>query len=261
MRIVVLVKQVPKDINVSLNPDFTVNRENIQKITNPADLSALALATDVKKRYGGEIICMTMGPSSAVSCLREAAICGANELYHICDPAFAGSDTFVTALVLSTAIRLTGGADLILCGRHAIDGETGQVGPEISVMLDISCITHITSITEVSSGILLCHRFVGYETQLFSVNMPALVTVCDFFVAPVLPSIEVMRNASSLPINILTAKDLDLVGINGRESSPTRVERVFIKERDKRKVAFFEIDEGVEKIIKNLHPGTNNNER
>lgn len=258
MRIVVLVKQVPRDMNVTLNEDFTINREGIQKITNPADVSALSMAAGIKKRYGGKIACMTMGPKSAAECLREAATNGADELYHLCDPAFAGSDTLITAKILSTAIRTTGGADLILCGRHAIDGETGQVGPEISVMMGFPCITNITDISEMNSNNLLCTRFTGSETQLFSVKMPAVVTVCDFFVAPILPSMATMRYASSIPIHTLTAKDLDLVGITGTKNSPTRVKRVFIKDRDRRKVVFLQPEEGITKIISILRQEKNN---
>ena len=252
MRIAVLVKQVPGDMNVSINEDFTVNREAVRKIANPADVSALAMAVGVKERYGGVIACMTMGPKSAVECLREAAIAGADELYHICDPAFAGSDTFITALILSSAVRVTGGADLIFCGRHAIDGETGQVGPEISVIMGISCITHITGITEIRSNMIMCNRFIGSETQLFSVKMPAVVTVCDFFVAPTLPSMSAIRKASSLPVNVLAPKDLNLVGVTGRGNSPTKVERVYVKERERRKVAILSPEEGITKIAKIL---------
>jgi len=259
MRIVVLVKQVPRDMNVSLNRDFTIDREASQRIINPADIGVLAMAAGVRKRYGGEIACMTMGPKSAAECLREAAISGVDELYHLCDPAFAGSDTFMTALILSTAIRLTGGADLIFCGRHAIDGETGQVGPQLSVMMGFSCITHVTEITEISSGRLICNRFIDSETQIFSVKIPAVVTVCDFSVAPSLPSMAVMRKASSLPVNMLTANDLNLAGITGHKNSPTKVERIYIKERAKRKSVILSPEEGVEKIAKILCFGSENN--
>jgi len=255
MRIIVLVKQVPRDFNVSLNRDFTVNREAAQRITNPADVSALAIAAGIKKRYGGVIACITMGPASAAECLREAATAGADELYHLCDSAFAGSDTLMTALYLGTAIRVTGGADLILCGRHAIDGETGQVGPEVSVMLNMSCITHITDITDIRSDTLICNRFTGYETQLFSVKMPAVATVYDFFVAPILPSIATMRKAASLPIKVLTAKDLDLSSVTGRGNSPTKVERVYIKERVRRNAAMLVPEEGIKKIADILTAG------
>ena len=257
MRIVVLVKQVPRDINVTLNRDFTVNRDNIQRITNPADESAMAIAVGIKERYGAEIACMTMGPKFAAECLREAALRGADELFHLCDPAFAGSDTLITARILSTAIRMTGGADLILCGRHAIDAETGQVGPEISVMLGVSCVTHITEITEISSGLLMCNRFTGSETQHFSVKMPALASVCDFFVASTLPSMAAIRKASSMPIKTFTAKDLNLSGVTGREKSPTRVERVYVKEHERRKITFFSPEEGPERIAEIICAGDN----
>ena len=61
---------------------------------------------------------------------------GVDNAVLLTDRAFAGSDTWSTAYALSKAIEYLG-ADVILCGKQAIDGDTAQVGPEIAEFLDI----------------------------------------------------------------------------------------------------------------------------
>ena len=62
---------------------------------------------------------------------------GADAGLHACDPAFAGSDTLATARALAAVLRAAGPFDLVLLGRNSIDGETGQVGPELAELLDL----------------------------------------------------------------------------------------------------------------------------
>lgn len=58
------------------------------------------------------------------------------------DPVFAGSDTLATGYILSCALKKLR-PDLILCGRQSIDGDTAQVGPCLSALLDIPVITNV----------------------------------------------------------------------------------------------------------------------
>ena len=79
-----------------------------------------------------------MGPPQAEEALREALALGADEAILLCDRAFAGSDTWATALTLAEAIRaVEDDFDLILVGKQAIDGDTAQVGPELAEILGI----------------------------------------------------------------------------------------------------------------------------
>jgi electron transfer flavoprotein beta subunit len=72
-----------------------------------------------KDRLEAEVTALTMGRAFAANLLPAAASLGADKLYCVSDPVFAGSDTYATASILSQAIRHVGGADLALCGRRA----------------------------------------------------------------------------------------------------------------------------------------------
>ena len=223
MRFVVLMKQVPADTGVEMNADYTVDRRNAQKITNPADLSALATAAEWKTHTGAELVCLTMGPASAAQTLREGAMAGADRLYHICDPALAGADTFVTAYVLAAAIRQLGGADLIFCGRHTVDGETGQVGAELAAMLGYACISQVLQIEALEPEAVTCVCLLSGAQAQYRLLRPAVLCVCECRHTTVLPSLAVMRKARQLMIQTWTLAELGLSGLSGRGASPTKV--------------------------------------
>ena len=134
MRAAVLVKQVPdlRAGSVAMRPDGTIDRGSAPSIVNPADLHALEAALQL----ADEVVAISMGPPAAETALRDALAYGAHEAHLVTDRAFAGSDTWATANILAAAIDHLGSFDLVLCGLSAIDGETGQVGPQIAERLD-----------------------------------------------------------------------------------------------------------------------------
>ena len=108
---------------------------------NPFDASALECALQLSK----DVTVLSMGPKSCEEVLLPLTRLGAKAVL-ISDAAYAGSDTLVTARILSAAIgRLD--YDLILCGRQSVDGDTAQVGPMLSQKLSIPLITNAMKIT------------------------------------------------------------------------------------------------------------------
>ena len=141
LKIIVSIKQVPDADDLRIDP-VTNNlvREGVPAIVNPPDLHAIEEAVRLKEKYGGKTIVITMGPSQAESALREALAMGIDEAYLISDRAMAGADTWATSYTLSRAIQKLGGADIIIFGRRAIDGETEQVGPQTAKWLGLPVI-------------------------------------------------------------------------------------------------------------------------
>ena len=111
LRIVVLVKQVPDTANVTgdaMKDDGTVNRAALPAIFNPEDLNALEEALRLKRRHGGRVTVLTMGPPAAAQVLRESLYRGADEVVLLSDRAFAGADTLATSYALARAIEQLG---------------------------------------------------------------------------------------------------------------------------------------------------------
>ncbi|MCK9483746.1 MAG: electron transfer flavoprotein subunit beta/FixA family protein, partial [Candidatus Marinimicrobia bacterium] len=136
MKIIIPIKQVPETSNVKMDPvTGTMVREGVEPIINPLDLYAIEAGVQLKEKFGGKVIAVTMGPAKAELAIREAVAMGCDDGVLLSHKAFAGADTWATSYVLAQAIRKLAPFDLILCGERATDGDTGQVGPGIAAWL------------------------------------------------------------------------------------------------------------------------------
>ena len=145
MNIVVCLKQVPDTGDVKIDPRTgTLIREGVKHIINPLDTYALEEAVRMRERYEGKVTVVSMGPPQVEAALREAISLGADEAVLLSDRAFAGADTWAPALTLAAAINKQAEYDLVICGQQTLDGDTGQVGPELAEMLGISFVAYVS---------------------------------------------------------------------------------------------------------------------
>jgi electron transfer flavoprotein beta subunit len=229
MKIVVCVKQVPDTVELTIDKETGVLvRENVPAILNPFDAYAIEEGVLIKDSCGGDVTAITMGPLQALAVLHEAFSVGVDHAVHICDSAFRGSDTFVTAKILATAIKKLGGVDLILCGKQAIDGDTAQVGPEIAEFLGIPHVAYVKKIREVGKDAIVLERMTETGVEVIRVKLPALLTVLKDINTPRLPSFKLKRAAKEKVIPTWGLAELNLseneVGLLG---SPTTVMKTF----------------------------------
>ncbi|MDP3878785.1 MAG: electron transfer flavoprotein subunit beta/FixA family protein [Dehalococcoidales bacterium] len=233
MNIVVCLKQVPGTTKVSINPETnTLVRQGIKNIVNPFDTYALEEAVRLKERYGGKVTAISMGPPQAEEILREAISTGADEAILLSDRAFAGSDTLATSYTLARAITKINDYDLIICGRQTIDGDTGQVGPELAEILNIPFVAYVSRIEEIDSGQMRLQRMTEDGNEIIETPLPAVITVVKEINVPRLPSLRGLSRARSATIPVWSAEEINAdesrVGLSG---SATRVVRIFFPER------------------------------
>jgi len=233
MNVIVCLKQVPGTTKVTIDPQTnTLVRQGIESITNPFDTYALEEGVRLRERYGGKVTAISMGPPQADTMLKDAISVGADDTALICDSALAGSDTWATAYVLARAAGEINEYDLIICGRQTLDGDTGQVGPEMAEMLGIPFIAYVSKIEEIENGRMQVQRMVedGYET--IETTLPAVITVVKEINVPRLPSLRGLARARSASIPVWKAEELgidkNMVGLSG---SATRVIRIFYPQR------------------------------
>ena len=147
MKYIVCIKQVPSTNEVRLDPEtHAIIRDGRQSVINPFDLYAVELAKRLKEKTGGTLTALSIGIPATERLLREAVSRGADDAVLLTDRAFAGSDTLATSYAVSLGVKAAGGADLILCGKMAVDGDTAQIGPELAETLGIH---HVTDVCEV----------------------------------------------------------------------------------------------------------------
>lgn len=231
MHAIVCIKQVPDTTEVKIDPERgTLIREGVPSIVNPFDTYAIEEALLLKEKFGGKVTVISMGPPQAVEALKEAVAMGADEAILLSDRAFAGADTWATAYTLCSAIKKIGDFDVILCGRQAIDGDTGQVGPGIATQLGINQLTYVFKIQEIDleKRTIRVERLVEEGREVVTSTLPCLLTVVKDINQPRYPTFMGIRRAAKMQIPTWTAAEMDvnpnLIGLTG---SPTKVVRVF----------------------------------
>ncbi|MDY7040279.1 MAG: electron transfer flavoprotein subunit beta/FixA family protein [Chloroflexota bacterium] len=231
MHAIVCIKQVPDTTEVRIDPERgTLIREGVPSIVNPFDTYAIEEALLLKEKFGGKVTVISMGPPQAVEALKEAVAMGADEAILLSDRAFAGADTWATAYTLSSAIKKIGDFDVIICGRQAIDGDTGQVGPGIATQLQINQLTYVFKIQDIDfeAKAIRVERLVEEGREVVDSGLPCLLTVVKDINQPRYPTFMGIRRAARMEIPTWTATEMavteDLIGLTG---SPTKVVKVF----------------------------------
>jgi len=206
----------------------TLKREGIKSMINPFDLYALEEALRVRESQGGTVTLLSMGPPQAEEALREALGYGADGAVLLSDRAFAGADTWATSLTLARAIDKMGGADLIFCGKQAIDGDTAQVGPMLATILDIPYVAWARKLTCGGDGVVAVERLLDHGYDAVAAHLPVLITVVKEINEPRVPSFKAKLKAKKEQIPVWGLADLGLdpqeVGLSG---SFTQVVKVF----------------------------------
>lgn len=219
LKIIVCIKSV-----MITAPGGKAKRSMDNCILNPFDRPALELALQLRDEKGGSVTALTMGPEASEPALLEAAAMGVNKAVLLNDPALAGSDTLATSKALCAALNYLAPFDLIFFGIRTADSDTGQVGPQTAVGLNMPCITMIRSVSMEKGKLKVIRRMDGLREE-FAVKLPAALTVHPKAVKA--RDIGLMGIESAFQkraVKRLTLKDIGLAPEEvGDQGSPTKV--------------------------------------
>ncbi len=238
MKILVCVKQVPGSSNVEVDPVTGVlKRDGIQSKMNPYDLYGIELALSLAEQYGGTVETITMGPPQAKSVIIESVCMGAKGGTVLSDRKFAGADVLATAYTISQGIKKCGEYDLIICGKQTTDGDTAQVGAEVSEFLGMPNVANVLSVEEIKDGKVLLTASLDDKVVNMSVKLPCLISVDGDINSPRLPSYKVKQSITDDVVKFISFADFqdqnpDNYGLSG---SATQVERIFPPEKNTEK--------------------------
>ena len=254
LNIIICIKQVPDTAEVKINPETgTLIREGVPGIINPFDMHAIEAGLQIKEKVGGKVTILTMGPPQAENALRDALSMGGDDAILLTDRAFAGSDTWATSYILSSAISKLD-ADIIICGKQAIDGDTAQVGPEVAEFLNIPHISYIRRIEDITKSSIKVQRLMDEGYDIVESTLPVLLTVVKELNEPRLPSLKGKMAAKKAEIKKWGLSDIQAdenkLGLKG---SPTQVKNIFAPEVKKdRMMIEGEPEEQVDALIQEM---------
>lgn len=232
MKILICVKQVPEITDVKINPETgTLIREGVDSILNPFCEYAVEMGLELKRHYGDiETVAISMGPPQAISALIRCLEMGVDRATLLADMKFAGSDTWATAFTLAEAIRvMEGDFDLILAGKQAIDGDTAQVGPELSEILGIPQIMYGVSVELTGNKKKIrVKREIETGNEIVEIKLPGLVSLSKGPMIRCISSFKEILDARKKELCVVTASDLNIdeneLGLRG---SLTQVIKIF----------------------------------
>lgn len=230
MNILVCIKQVPGTNKVEVDPVTGVLKRNgVESKMNPYDLYAIETALRIREEKGGSITVISMGPNQAASVIKEAFAMGVDNGALISDRKFGGADVLATSYTIAQGIKKLGDFDLILCGKQTTDGDTAQVGPEISEWLKIPSVCNVSKIVKIEDESITVEMDMSDDLELVKVTYPCLLAVDKDIFMPRLPSYVKKQQTKDREIKIITFNDLDdkdekHYGLSG---SPTQVQRIF----------------------------------
>lgn len=186
---------------------------------SPFDESALECAL----LAGLETTVFALAPESALEKLRYYTRLGVHAVL-VSDPAFAGSDTLVTARVLARALR-EDEFDLVLCGRQSLNGDTAQVPAEVAALLGYDFIPYVTGFSVTNPVTRLGARTVRGKTVMS------------------LERIKVLRPASLFShaeeVRVLSCARLGFSPEEvGSAGSPTRVIKTYERKKPRKRCVF-----------------------
>lgn len=201
MHIVVCAKQTP-----STTADLAVDDGKVTwsdpggspNIANPWDEYAVEEAIRLKEKHGGKVTVVSMGPEDAREALKTAIAMGCDEAVLVSDEALKGSDTLATSYVLAKAIEKLDDVDLVIFGRQAIDGDTGQTSMQVARRLGWTPLSGVSAVDELDpeGKTIVVTRAIEAGRQKVKGALPAALSVLKEINEPRYPSFKGIRKAT-----------------------------------------------------------------
>jgi electron transfer flavoprotein beta subunit len=231
MKILVAIKQVPDtatQVKVAAGGK-AIDTTGITWIVSPYDEFAVEEALRIKEKRGqGEVVIVCLGPERAKEALRSCLAMGCDRAIHVNDPALADADTLTTARVLAAVVKQEQ-AQLVLCGRQAIDDDMGAVPAQLAEVLGWPSVAWIMEEGVDADGkTVRVARQVEGGLEVFDVPLPAIVSAQKGLNEPRYPTLKGIMGAKKKEIKDLKAGDLGLsveppqLSLVGLEALPPR---------------------------------------
>ena len=198
MNIIVCVKAVPDmESHFKIRPDaLHIEDEDLIYKMNSFDEYAIEAALQLKEKFGGEIVIVSLGEESSKQIMRKAFAMGADRGILLIDPAFKDSDTLTVAKLIQKGTN-DFSYDIILTGVQAEDNANAQVGPILAQFLNIPHTTVVTKIDMHEDGkrTTLHRELEGGFVEVLEMSLPCLLTIQSGINIPRYPSLPGIMKA------------------------------------------------------------------
>ena len=215
MKVVVSIKQTPSttavlvvDSSGNVSWDDPGGKPNI---LNPWDEYTVEEGVRLKENHGAtDVIALTVGDEESQAALKTCLAMGCTEAILVSDPALQGLDSLGTARTIAAAINKAEDVQIVVFGRQAIDGDTGQTPVQVARKLGWTPLTFVSAIKEIGEGKITVERLLDEGKETVTANLPVVVSTVKEINEPRYPSLMGIRKANRATIPTWTAEDLGM---------------------------------------------------
>ena len=243
VKILVTVKRVTDpDAKIKVRADGTgIETEGIEYKVNPFDENGVEEAVSLKEANGGEVVALSIGTEDAIANMRTALAIGANRgILVLAEDEKLDSD--LTAQLV-TKVAQKEQPDLIIVGKQAVDGDSGQVGQVVAEYMGLPQACFASNV-DVQGDKLVVQREVDGGIETIEMDLPAVITADLRLNVPRLPKLPNILKAKRKKIEQLTPEDLGV-------AMDLKVETLKFEAPPERKSG--EFVKTVEELLEKLH--------
>lgn len=193
METLACIKRVPDTgAKIILTDDKQgIDADNLGYTMSPHEECAIEEAVQVAENNDGSATALTLGPDEATEQLRTALAMQADEAMLLeTDGDEWGSSA--TAKAIADAVRSESDEpafDLLVFGTESADAASYQVGVRVAEELDVPCVAGVKSL-DVADGKAIAKREVSGGSEVYEVDLPAVITVKEGINSPRYPSMR-----------------------------------------------------------------------
>ena len=184
MKVVVSIKQTPSTTAVlvvdgggNVSWDDPGGKPNI---LNPWDEYTVEEGVRLKENHGAtDVIALTVGNEESQAALKTCLAMGCTEAILVSDPALQGLDSLGTARTIAAAINKAEDVQIVVFGRQAIDGDTGQTPVQVARKLGWTPLTFVSAIKEIGDGKITVERLLDEGKETVTANLPVVVSTVE----------------------------------------------------------------------------------
>ncbi len=212
MKVLVLLKQTPDtESKIRISADGTkLEAGDTKYIINPYDEFAIEEGLKIKEKAGaGEVVIASFGPDSAKELIIKGLAMGADRGLLVSNEGLEAADSLTTAKILAAAIKAEN-ADIVLCGKQAIDDDNMHVGIMVAELLKWPHVNVCTKLTLNGKTATAEREVEGGQVEVYEVGLPAVFGAHKSLNTPRYASLPGIMKAKKKPLDLKKPGDLSL---------------------------------------------------
>ena len=194
-----------------LSDNSFIDMDNVNMITNPFDEIGVEAAIQLKEKFGGEIVVVSIGNNESQQNIRTALAMGADRGILVTqDNQDNIINTELTASILAKVYN-DEKPDIIIMGKQAIDTDNHQTAEYLAEILDIGNASQANTIdlnTDNKTATVKKEADGGLET--ITTNLPCVITTDLRLNEPRYASLPGIMKAKRKPLKVMSLSDLNI---------------------------------------------------